>query len=156
MSIRIDAEDLLIALEIHDPETDHYLDLQTGEVILAAWSAFDRDEPEYAGFEAMREDPRYRLVEPVTSGEEWRWMRDFAEDSDDPRLKERLLDAIHGSGAFGRFKRVLSSTPEARDAWFRFREERLLEHARDWLRYEGIEAELADLPARRPDLHPVE
>jgi len=157
MPIRIDASEFLYALDSHDPETEHYLDLQTGEIVTATWGAFLSDEPEYAELEAVRDDQeRYRLIEPVPSREGWRWMQDFAEGVSDARVQERLLDAIHGSGAFGRFKRVLSSYPEVRAAWFRFHEEQLLEYAREWLHNESIEAELTELPTRKANLHLVE
>jgi hypothetical protein len=157
MTLRIDAGEFLFALESHDAETEYYLDLQTGEIIHAAWGAFAHNEPQYAEFESVRDDEvRYRLIGSVPSREGWRWMRDFAESVSDARVQERLLDAIHGSGAFGRFKRVLSFHPEVREAWFRFHEERLLVYAREWLHGESIEAELTELPTRRPNLHLVE
>ncbi|HEX2094157.1 MAG TPA: UPF0158 family protein [Longimicrobiaceae bacterium] len=109
MPLRIDASEFLYALDSHDPETEHYLDLQTGEIIPATWGAFMSDEPEYAELEAVRDDEeRYRLIDPVPSREGWRRMRDFVESITDAHVQERLLDAIHGSGAFGRFKQVIS------------------------------------------------
>lgn len=157
MPLRIDVGDFLYALDSHDPETEHYLDLQTGEIITATWGVFSEEDPEYADLEAVREDAtRYRLIDPVPSREGWRWMRDFAEGVSDARVQERLLDAIHGSGAFGRFKRVLPSYPDVREAWFRFQEERLLEYAREWLAGESVEAELTELPTGKPNLHLVE
>ncbi|HEX8832309.1 MAG TPA: UPF0158 family protein [Longimicrobium sp.] len=145
MPLRIDASDLLNALDSHDPELQFFLDLQTGEVIPAPWGAFTSSEPEYAELEAMSEDEtRYRLIEPVPSRQGWGWMEDFAEDVTDAVARTRLLDAIEGSGAFGRFKRVLSSYPDLREAWFRFQEERLREYAREWLAGENIDAELTE------------
>ncbi len=157
MPLRIDASEFLYALDSHDPETEYYLDLQTGEVIPAAWGAFTSDDPEYAELEAVRDDEkRYRFIDPVPSREGWHWMRDFAENVSDTHIQERLLDAIHGSGAFGRFKRGLSFYPEVREAWSRFHEEHLLEYAREWLREESIEAELTESPMRAPTLHLAE
>jgi hypothetical protein len=46
---------------------------------------------------------------------------------------------------------VLSFHPELREAWFRFRDERLLEYAREWLAGENVEAELIDRRARAAD-----
>lgn len=143
MPLRIAASDLLNALDSHGPELQFFLDLQTGEVIPAPWGAFTSSDPEYAELEAMSEDEtRYRVIEPVPSRRGWEWMEDFAEGVADPGARTRLLDAIAGSGAFGRFKRVLLSFPQLRDAWFRFQEERLREYAREWLADEDIDAEL--------------
>ncbi len=102
--------------------------------------------------EAVAEgEERYRWIEPISSRDGWRFMRDFADDVADPQIRERLLDAIHGSGAFGRFKRALAYHPGLRDAWFRFRDERLLECAREWLASENIDAELVDRYAPAPE-----
>lgn len=147
--IRIDAGELLFAMDSHDAEIENYLDLQTGEIIPAPWGALMEDEPMYAELDAMRDDhTRYRRIDPVPSRQGWAWMRDYAETVANPRASERLLDAIAGSGAFGRFKRVLSSYEDLRQGWFRFQEERLLEYAREWLEDEDIDAELTQLPGR--------
>jgi hypothetical protein len=147
--IRIDAGDLLFAMDSHDAEVENYLDLETGEIIPAPWGALTDDEPLYAELDAIRDDAtRYRLIDPVPSRRGWGWMSDYAETVANPRARERLLDAIEGSGAFGRFKRVLSSYEDLRQGWFRFQEERLLEYAREWLEDEDIDAELTHLPGR--------
>jgi hypothetical protein len=145
MPLRIDTGDLLFAIESNNHELDHYLDLQTGEIVMVNLDAFSPEDEEYAEMEAVADDDeRYRLIEPVSSRDGWLIMRDFAEDVPDTQVRERLLDAIHGSGAFSRFKRVLSFHPELRESWFRFRDERLLERAREWLARENVEAELVD------------
>lgn len=102
--------------------------------------------------EAVADDEeRYRYIEAISSRDGWCFMRDFSDDVADSHVRERLLDAIRGSGAFGRFKQVLSYHPELREAWFRFRDERLPARARDWLASENIEAELIDQRARAVD-----
>lgn len=148
MPLRIDASDLLAALDSHDPELQFFIDLETGEIVPAPWGIYTSRDPEYAELEAMSEDvTRYRLIDPVPSREGWQWMQNFAESVTDDQARERLLDAIGGSGAFGRFKRVLSSYPDLRAAWFRFQEDRLREYAREWLAAENIDAELTELPS---------
>ncbi|HYW07916.1 MAG TPA: UPF0158 family protein [Longimicrobium sp.] len=145
--VRIDANDLCFALDSHFEGVENYLDVETGEIIPAPWDALTEGEPEYDELYAMRDDAkRYRLIHPVPSRRGWLWMRDYAETVADSRARERLLDAIEGGGAFGRFKHVLSSYEDLRQAWFRFHEEQLLGYAREWLAEENIEAELTPGP----------
>jgi hypothetical protein len=156
-TIRIDEGDLCFALDSHMEGVENYLDVETGQIIPAPWGALMQGEPEYDELDAMRDDPkRYRLIDPVPSRQGWMWMRDYAETVVNPRARERLLDAIEGSGAFGRFKRILESFPDLREGWFRFHEEQLLEYAREWLADESIEAELTAHPARAPGLRLME
>jgi len=155
MTLRIDAGDLLLAMDSSDLDFDNYLDLQTGDVIPDLDGGFGPGDPEYEQLQGIRDDDvtRFRRIERVESRQGWLWMEEFADGVADPRIRERLLGAIEGRGAFGRFKRALLDHPELREEWFRFEEARMLEHAREWLHGEGIEAELVGLPgtsAERP------
>jgi hypothetical protein len=62
---------------------------------------------------------------------EWEIMRDFADSVESDRLSEELLNAIHGSHAFRRFKDTLRRH-RIEAAWFRFRTEALKQIAIDW------------------------
>lgn len=148
MPLRIDTGDLLFAIESNNDELDHYLDLQTGEIVMVMSEAIS-GEPEME--DIADDEERYRHIEPISSRDGWCFMRDFAEDVADEEIRGRLLHAIQGSGAFGRFKHVLSFHPDLRESWFRFRDEQLLECAREWLAAENIEAELIEQRARVAD-----
>ena len=63
---------------------------------------------------------------------EWSIMDEFAQTWDSERMPEELLDAIHGAGAF----RMLRSTIRRlglENRWYKFRQEALVEIARNWL-----------------------
>lgn len=88
-------------------------------------SADDVDGPEYVALPS-----RYDV-------HEWSILRDFCERVDDEDLRDRLLRAVHGRGAFRRFKdEVYGSGIE--DEWFAYRTARLADIARTWLESEGI------------------
>jgi hypothetical protein len=59
-------------------------------------------------------------------------MRDFCEAIEDGRLREQLLTAIHGRGAFRYFKDSVHGAGIA-DEWYAFRREVLVQIAKDWL-----------------------
>ncbi len=63
---------------------------------------------------------------------EWAIMERFARSLDDPRHREQVGDALHGSGAFGRFKAVARAFG-LEETWFRYRSEALEEIAREFL-----------------------
>lgn len=68
---------------------------------------------------------------------EWSIMEDFCRSLQDPDQKARLLDAIHGSGAFRRFKDMIHRMGIA-DEWNRFRTAALEEIAIHFLESNDI------------------
>ncbi len=64
---------------------------------------------------------------------------DFIDTVNNLRLRDRLERAIHGKGAFRRFKDVLYDNPEERERWFKFQDDRMHRRVLDWLESEGIE-----------------
>jgi hypothetical protein len=59
-------------------------------------------------------------------------MEGFARGQDNDRIRQELLDAIHGAGAFRMF-RGLTRRLGIEQNWYQFREEKLAEIAREWL-----------------------
>ena len=117
--VRIDEGWLLMALDSGDGMESWYLDRQTGEVIRL--SDFDELEEE----EEIRES-----------------IHDFAASQKDERVRGVLMDALDRRRPFRAFKDALLGLGEVREQWFKYHEDRLREHARDWLRVEGVDAEL--------------
>lgn len=68
---------------------------------------------------------------------EWNIMRDFAASVPDERLRNELLDAIHGRGAFRMFRSAVERAGQ-RAAWFAYRDAALREIARAALDELGI------------------
>lgn len=144
MAIRIIADELTFALDSHEPMMQNYLDLQTGEVVPLIDEMIHGESNDEIT-QAIEDDPgRFRRIDPVPSWQGWQWMEEFAENVADSGLRDRLLDAITGKGAFGRFGALLRYHEDHRQAWFRFQNQRLMDYARIWLRDEGIEAELVE------------
>jgi len=114
------------------------LDCDTGmawpEAILDDWPLNgDRPDPE--------EDPdRYLYIPNEGSREAWEDMHKFASDVTDAAVRDRLLDAIDGKGAFSRFRRVLYDQDSLGDAWHAFSAESRAGRARQWLADAGFDA----------------
>lgn len=142
ITLSIDRGDLLFAIGDHD--LTHYLDLQTGDVIPVFEEGVVGDLPDVD----MDDEPeRYRFIEPVPSSEGFSWMERFALAQEDGRTRRELLHALERRRPFRSFKDALIDFPEAREQWFAFEEQSLLDYARAWLTREGIHAELITPPA---------
>lgn len=157
----VDLEELVWAME-GAWRTEHYLDVETGDVVsfgsegravFLRW-AREVDDPASASDVrvaqalAMEEEPeRFVWVPPLESREIYEQMETFARSLDDDGLRENLLRALAGNGAFSRFRRELDRDPDVRDAWFAHKDAWLKEEARWWLEGLGIETvteEVAD------------
>ena len=144
--LRIDAQWLAMALEDNDPESCHYLDRQTGEILFANPNA-DTQEVE-AVVEA--EPERYLLIDPVPSSVGWNILQEFVAQLSEGEAQEWLARAIQGDRPFRRFKDTLLDYPVVGEAWFHYHQQALLQLARKWLEDEGIEAELRRSGESRP------
>jgi hypothetical protein len=119
------------AFEHNAPETHSYLDLQTGQVVTIVESRPEDDEKRFL---IRREALRFVHLDPASSREQYRWMERFVASVEDDALRERLILAIDGKGAFRRFKDVLLSYPVERDRWFSYRATLLHIYINGWLR----------------------
>jgi hypothetical protein len=135
-AISIHWDDLESAFERNAPDTESFLDLQTGQVVTIL-----AGDPEAAMLKqkVAAQIQHHTRVEPASSREQYRWMERFVGSVTDPALRERLVMAIDGKGAFRRFKDVLLAFPAERERWFSYRAELLHWHMHNWLKERGIE-----------------
>ncbi len=125
--------DIVEGIEIGSPEMTVYLDLRTGEILpVSEWSDTEESLEEVGPEESLR-----RLPYP-SSSEGYEWMAAFAQTVTDPVLSGKIVAALNGRGAFGRFRDVLAEYPAERERWFAFKLEKLRELARQWAEDEGI------------------
>ena len=123
------------AFEHNAPETHSYLDLKTGQVVTIVDS---RPEDEEKRRLIRHSNGRFVHLEPASSREQYRWMERFVQSVADGALKDRLILAIDGKGAFRRFKDVLLSYPVERDRWFQYRANLLHIYIDSWLAAQDV------------------
>jgi hypothetical protein len=180
--LKINLFDLEGAFETNSPEMHHYLDTETGEVLMVTddfrqeleqlWEeAGPKDKLEdllrkselpdwqkQAIAEAERVEANFDLrvvqVPEPDAHEDFRGMVAFIATVAEPRLRDKLQRAIHGRGAFRRFKDALGSDFRERERWFQFKRERLRKHMTDWLASLDIEP-LWEQPPPLPPEPPV-
>jgi len=171
--------DLEDAFEAGFSETHHYLNTETGEVLMVGDDSRQEleDVMEEAGPQAslkdvlrdsglpdwqkralaeaerVEEDYGKRVVEvPEQDAREgFRDMEAFIATVSEPRLRAALERALHGRGPFRRFKDVLESDFRERERWFQFKRERLRKHMTEWLISLDIEPVWEEPPPPPPE-----
>lgn len=147
MTATISLDDLLTALESAHDDVQHYVDRQTGRVVMI--TSEDREaDPDKAPDWQQESIADARAIEADTEGrflpapdcasiDEWKLMRNFALTLDESPTADALLDALVERGAFRRFKDVLVRA-NLLEAWFRYRAERYREVAIAWCEEHGL------------------
>jgi len=135
VDVPVDWEALEDAFENNAPEVHSYLHLGTGEVLRVVDGIAD---PQMHS--RIAADAAYVRVEPVSSREQYRWMERFIQMLDPGDLRDELVLAIDGRGAFRRFKDVLMVNATERERWFAFRSERLRVFMEAWLEAHALRA----------------
>jgi Uncharacterised protein family (UPF0158) len=142
VDVPVDWEALEDAFENNAPEVHSYLHLGTGEVLRVVDGIAD---PQMHS--RIAADSAYVRVEPVSSREQYRWMERFIQMLDPGDLRDELVLAIDGRGAFRRFKDVLMVNAAERERWFAFRSERLKVFMEAWLEAHALHAVARPTPS---------
>jgi hypothetical protein len=87
--------------------------------------------------EELFEDDRYVPLPDAHDIHEWRILRDFCVSRPEGALRDQLLGAVHGRGAF-RWTKAIIWDHGLRDDWFAYRDEALADVARSWAREHDI------------------
>jgi hypothetical protein len=139
-------EDIVDAMDMANDMVIHYLDCHTGEVIPITEEALAAATQEggAAELDGITEESLERIREIVNSGatdfvklptryevNEYKIIEQFVEGLGDYATFRELSRAIHGPGAFRRFKDVVRELG-MEDAWFEYREVRFLAIAEAW------------------------
>jgi len=96
---------------------------------------------EKENFEKAREirySDRYVRIPTNQDIHEWEIMKDFCYTVEDEDVKDDLLNAIHGNGAFRYFKDKISQYG-LREDWFDFRDKEFAEIAKRWCEGHDLE-----------------
>jgi len=161
MTLPVRLEDVIEALELPE-EWEAFLDPDSGEIITVTDEERDYLEEEDLDLEDLPEWEREALERARSATEsdrmlqlpdrfevhEWDIMRRFAGSWPHP-ISTQLLDAIHGSGAFARFRSTVDRLG-LREEWYVFRDETVERIATDWLEEHGI-AYVKGAPPKSPE-----
>jgi len=135
-TLKVNWPDVETAFERNAPGLDSYIERASGAVLVVVQGA-PEDEEKRRRVAASSE--AFVKIEPASSREQYSWMERFVATVKDKALKERLIIATDGKGAFRRFKDVLLSYPEERERWFSHRADLLHDHINRWFKDKSLE-----------------
>lgn len=125
-----------------------YLNRRTGETYTVTEEAWDLDEPDDPDLPDWRSEDRAKSRDIRDSADwialptkrdlgEYDIMARFCAAVEDEDRREALRDAIHGRGAFQRFKRLIHRYG-IQQLWYDYRDREIERAVADWLEAEGI------------------
>jgi len=138
--------DIVDALEMQLDESSSFLDLDSGQVetvsidlLRKAERSGDDEEPHLPAWQKEEWEiakrivstDRFKRLPTKFDVHEWAIMEDFSHSVESGGIRDDLLNAIHGAGAFRSFKNTLRRY-RIESAWFEFRSEALREIALNW------------------------
>jgi hypothetical protein len=146
MPATVRLSEIVEALEIQIDESYSFVDRDTGQVetvsrdlLIDAEESDDDEEPDLPEWQK----PEWELAKRIVSTDrfkrlptkfdvhDWAIMEDFSRSVESESIREDLLRAIRGSGAFRYFKDTIRRHL-MESAWFAFRTEALRQIAIDW------------------------
>ncbi len=144
--------DIVDVLDVQIDEYSSFLDLDSGNVESVADDllrlAEEREEEGPPELPEWHQD-QWEVAKQIVSSDrflplpskydinEWEIMQDFSISVMTGRVREDLLRAIHGSGAFRRFKDTVRDHG-VQAPWFEFRGDALKKIASEWCEENGI------------------
>ena len=144
MAAVISLREIIEAMDTCSDDSICFLDPDTGEIITVTEEdrhLIQEESPE--GLPAWQRDmlPKIRAV--LQSDRflqlpdrfeihEWSIMEEFSGTQENDRVRQELLDAIHGAGAFRAFRSAIRRLGVEQN-WYQFREQAMEETARTWL-----------------------
>jgi hypothetical protein len=127
MSATVLLKDIIDALEMQFDESSSFLDLDTGRVeivsndllgeaneIVGEADLPDWQKQEWEIAKRIVSTDRFQQLPTKFDVHEWAIMQDFSHSVESDRVREDLLNAIHGTGAFRHFKDAFGGTRSSR------------------------------------------
>ena len=140
-NIKIVASELLDLFEDQSSFRTGYIDKQTGEILV---TFEDCDEPEQEEvIERIGQDPdRYLIIEPVVTSDAFQIMERFVASLPEGEERKLLDKILSWKKPFSNFKNALCDMGDLRRQWFDFHDSELHKLVAEWLRREGVNAEV--------------
>ena len=145
MSLLISLKAIVEEMDVPSDEYNAYLNKDTGELVTIREeeASIIESGDSIANYPRWQQDAIRKTQQVLNSSEylplpskfdinEYGIMERFCLSVEEEELRDRLLQCIRGSGAFGRFKNAIHQDGIV-DKWFKFRQDALEEIAVDWL-----------------------
>ncbi len=152
--LRIDLNELDMALNSGMPAFSHYLDLHTGRVLWVSdidWTPQGLVQQRGGACEWKRNvlldaariafdgQGRYLAIESGDPYRDYDDMISFVATLEGGELQEQLQCAIYDRGASLCFRRIVARYPDLQERWYAYKDARAERRVRRWLEKHGIE-----------------
>ncbi|MEA3501061.1 MAG: UPF0158 family protein [Candidatus Marinimicrobia bacterium] len=121
-------DNIIDALDNTNYEIRYYFNKKTKETKYFT----DHDDEDILKNEKKLDRNNWISIKGMKSYQKYNLMKDFV-SKQDGKLKELLVIALDGKGAFRRFKDVLYEFPEIQKKWYEFKREWMKQKAIDFL-----------------------
>lgn len=136
LNMKVDLKELAAAFAQSDVRQG-YVDIRAGKVVMMADDMAEEEAMHHAF--AMEEDWEHYIPIPnIMDEDETAMMHAFAESRPREDVKERLREALQGTGAVTRFHHQVRHLL-LKPAWEAFKQDYLLQVARDWCEENDVE-----------------
>ncbi len=135
--IKTDLNELCDAYSINNDGIDHYLDIETGEIIVRLDPVITGESDDELD-EELEFNDRYIYVPKIDSSTAYNLMTDFTSTVASSVLREALEEVLNRRKPFRGFKDVLSDFPEERKRWFEFEQEAHRRAVLEWLEQNNL------------------
>ena len=136
LNMKVDLKELAAAFAQSDVRQG-YVDIRAGRVVMMADDMAEEEAMHHAF--AMEEDWEHYIPIPnVMDEDETAMMHAFAESRPREDVKERLREALQGTGAVTRFHHQVRHLL-LKPAWEAFKQDYLMQVARDWCEENDVE-----------------
>ena len=154
MAVCVKLETIIAGLECQGDESCSYLDKRTGEVIFIRDEEFraaedgddTEDSPEWerdtidVAKEIIQERGDYIQLPSKFEIHDYSIMEDFCHSVTETDMRDDLLIAIRGRGAFRCFRDTICRY-DITEKWYAYRNNQYMQIAIDWCKEHGIECE---------------
>ena len=147
---KVNLEDVLEALELQAEETNYYYHKKTGNIYMIMESTFTsaRREKDIDSYPDWKQE-KLKIAEDILNTfdyiklpedyeiDDYAIMKNFCNSLENEEIKDKLLAAIKGKGAFRRFKDNIYEFG-IEDKWYEYREKAYREIAINWCERNNI------------------
>ena len=151
MILKVDLKDVLEALEFRTMESNYFYYKKTGEVFMLMDDELraGEEDPELDKFPEWQRENIKAAVDIISTDDyirlpddyeidDYSIMEDFCYSIEEEDLREELLYAIRGSGAFRMFKEKIYQH-DLEDDWYDYKDQRYRQIAIEWCEENNIE-----------------
>jgi hypothetical protein len=150
MAAIVSLRDVIEEISIQPEGATAHLNPDTGEIVTVSDEELRLVEDEEAAAEAPEwQQENLRKAREVLESDHflqlptsidihaWAIMERFSQERSNPEERDELVRAVHGSGAFRRFKEAIRRL-DIEEEWYRFQDTAIEAIAKEWLEAHGI------------------